>query len=1108
MRNHLVSLSYYFFSTPEKAAGQLTGTDEFGQSGTINHFVKAVFSLSAFRPATLQKFESMNMRKPFQLLMMLLVLGFSVNAQVTTSSVSGYVRKNGGEALAGSTITLVHTPSGTRYQTSSGKDGRYNLVNLIPGGPYTLEVTNVGFGNYTESNINLPLGENTRLDAALSATATVLSDVVVLSTSTARKKTGASTSIGKQQLSTLPTLSRSIQDFTRLTPQANGNSFGGMNNRFNNITIDGAVNNDVFGLAGSGTPGGQAGTTPISLDAIQEIQVVLAPYDVSYGNFTGGGVNAVTRSGTNKVEGSVYYFMRNQNTVGKDPISRVKSTDFSDKQFGFRLGGPIIKNKLFFFINGEMARRTAPTLFNAGDSNALLTTAEAQQLADTLQQRYNYDVGTYNKFDAATQSDKAFGRIDWNINNKHRLTVRHNYIKAYDDNISRSTTFFRFGNNTYRFNNKQHITVAELRSRFSSKVSNNLILSRHQIRDFRTTYGTLFPSIEIAKGSGTVQLGSERSSAANELDQDIFEITNNLKIFTGKHTFTVGTHNEFFKFRNLFINNYNGRWRFASLNDFYGNFPRQLDVTYSADKTTDPKPSARFTAAQLGFYVQDEIQFNPKFRLTVGIRADLPVINTTPANNPIVDSTFGGQYSTQHIPNKQILWAPRVGFNWDVEGNRNVVVRGGVGVFSGRVPFVWISNQFSNTGLLLKTISQTDNTPTAAPYDVNGGRGFNPNVDQQSTLGTGGSSFEVNLIDKNFKLPQVFRANLGIDKKFPGNYNITLEGIYSKTINNVFYQDVNLTDPVGLVDPAYNNGYDTRIAYAASTNARRKNPLITNAILISNTSRGSSLNLGFTASKTANWLFAQVGYNYNIAKDVNSGASSTALSNWEFVQVVGNPNNPGLTTSNYQMKHRFTGVLSFIFNYAKQHKTTLSFFYSGTSGTPFTYLVNGDLNSDGRFGNDLLYVPGDLAEIKFVDRISGSTVLATAAQQAADFMNFVNTDPYLRTRKGKYAERNGATTPWEHVVDMRLAQDFTMDIKGNKHNFQLTFDIFNLTNLLNRFWGRQYFVSNQAYTILSTVNRTSGQFAGKGYNFTPGSPYTMSFGSRWQGQVGIRYTFN
>ncbi len=1056
----------------------------------------------------------MNFKKILPFIIALLAIPFLNQAQVTTSSLSGYVKNDKEEPLSGSTITVVHIPTGTSYKTTSGKNGKYDIVNMTPGGPYSVVISNVGYHNFSQSNINLSLGENSRIDASLQNNATVLSNVIVAATGggalSARRKTGASLSIGKEQIAALPTLSRSILDYTKLTPQANGNSFGGMNNRFNNITIDGAVNNDVFGLSGSGTPGGQASTTPISLDAIQEIQVVLAPYDVSYGNFTGGGINAITRSGTNNFEGSVYYFMRNENTVGKDPISRVKTTAFDDKQYGIRIGGPIIKNKMFFFLSGELARKDAATLFNAGETNSLITVAEGQQILDTMRTKYNYDAGTINPFSAQTQSDKIFARVDWNLSSKHRLTIRHNYIKAYDDNISRSTTFFRYGNNAYRINNKQNITVMELRSRFSKTVSNNLIIGRHQIRDFRSVYGSLFPSIEINKGGGTIQLGSERSSTANELDQDIFEITDNLKIFKGKHTFTIGTHNEFFKFRNLFISSFNGRWRFASLNDFYANAPRQFDVEYSANKAV-ARPDASFKAAQLGFYIQDEIQINPKFMLTAGLRVDVPVISTRPAYNKAVDSTFGGKYSTQNIPNKQLLWAPRVGFNYDVEGDKKLIVRGGVGIFTGRVPFVWISNQFTKTGLLLKTTSQVDNTPTTAPFDVNSGNGFNPNVSQQSSIGTSSafSTYEVNLIDKDFKLPQVMRVNLAVDKKLPGNINLTVETIFSKTINNVFYEDINLNPAVGIVDQAYNNGFDKRIAYGSNNAARRKNGTFTNALLISNTSRGYSLNVGFTLNKTWKNLFTQLAYNYNSASDVNSGASSTALSNWQFVQVVGNPNDPQASISNYQLKHRITGMVSYNIEYFKHFKTSVGFFYNGNSGSPFTYLVNGDLNSDGNFGNDLIYVPKNMSEIKFIDRLNSSgAVVATAAQQSADFDAFITKDKYLTKRRGQYAERNGGTTPWEHVVDARIAQDLFLKVGNRKHDIQITFDVFNFTNLLNKEWGRQYFVNNQAYSILSTVNRTSGPFAGKGYNFTPQDPWSMNFGSRFQGQFGIRYSFN
>lgn len=1044
-------------------------------------------------------------------LILVLIVPLYLMAQVTTSSISGTVSATNGP-LAGATVTATHLPTGTVYRTSTQPKGGYNLVNLTPGGPYKIDVTYVGYSGFTQDSVFLALGENTRIDAPLNASSGALTEVIVSATATAntRRKTGASTNISRQQIAALPTLSRSLQDYTRLTPQANGNSFGGVNNRFNNITIDGAVNNDVFGLAGSGTPGGQAGSTPISLDAIQEIQVVLAPYDITYGNFTGGGVNAVTRSGTNKLEGSAYYFLRNQNTIGSDPISKVKPTNFSDKQYGIRLGGPIIKNKLFFFVNGELARRTSPTLFNAGENGSLLSVDEARALRDTLLNKYNYNAGSYDPFDAQTQSNKLFGRLDWNINPKHHLTVRHNYIKAFDDNISRSPTLFRFGNNAYRFNNNQNITVAELRSRFSSTYSNNLILGLHRIRDFRSTYGSLFPFIEISKGSANngIQLGSERSSVANELDQNIFEVTDNLRIFKGKHTFTIGTHNEFFQFRNLFINNFNGRWTFSSINDFYNNNPRQVQVTYS-NVADDPKPSAKFDAAQLGFYAQDEILINPQLRITAGLRADVPIIGSRPGYNITVDTGYKGRYNTQNIPTRQLLWSPRVGFNYDVAGNRSVIVRGGAGIFTGRVPFVWISNQFSNSGLLLNTINISDN-PTTPENEVNGGKGFLPDPGNQNTVGSAGRTFEVNLIDNKFKFPQVARFNLAADIRLPYGINATLEGMYSKTINNVLYQDINLTPPVGIVDSGYNNGADKRIAFAPSSAARRINPNITNAILISNTNQGYTYNLTAQLSKTWKHVFAQVAYNHNNATEVNSGASSTALSNWEFVQVVGDPNNPPLSLSNYALPHRITAVLSLNFSYAKHLNSSLAFFYAANSGSRFTYLVNGDLNSDGRFANDLLYIPRNTSEINFVDFLNtNGTVRYTAAEQAAAFERYISQDKYLNSRRGTYTERNGSSTPWEHVLDMRFAQDVFVTKGTNKHTLQFTFDLFNLTNLLNRDWGHQYAVTNQAYSILTTVNRTTGTSVGKGYNYSVGqNPWNLTFASRFQGQVGIRYSFN
>ncbi|WP_126971492.1 TonB-dependent receptor [Gynurincola endophyticus] len=1038
----------------------------------------------------------------YHLLTIICVFSFAISglAQVTSSSITGTVKNAAGEIQPGATVKAIHQPTGTVSTVQTDRAGIYNIVNLIPGGPYSVVVTFVGFENIEQNDIRLQLGENLRLDLVFGQTKSAELETVTITGSRVPRKTGAATSIGKEQIASLPTLSRGLSDFTRLTPQANGNSFGGANNRFNNITIDGAVNNDVFGLAGSGTPGGQAGTQPISLDAISELQVVLAPYDVSYGNFTGAGVNAVTRSGTNNFEGSVYYFVRNENTIGRDPVTKAASDEFSIKQYGFRLGGPIIKNKLFFFVNGELGRETTPSLYNIGQSSVASNATEINTLADYVRTTYGYDVGGTGLVNTQRRSDKVFARLDWNINDVHRLTLRHNYIKAYDDIFSRSNTIFRYGNNGYRFNNEQNITVMELKSRFSNQVSNSLIIGLHKIRDFRSTSGALFPQVEIAHNGGTIQLGSDRSSTANALDQDIFEITNNLKLFKGAHTITIGTHNEFYKFSNLFINNLNGRWQYQSLQAFYDNRPNTFATTFS-NIPGEEKPRAAFNAAQLGLYIQDEWRVNNLFSLTYGLRADMPLINTTPADNPAAKTL--GDYSTSNVPNKQILWSPRVGFNYDLRGDKKYVLRGGVGIFTGRVPFVWISNQFSNTGLMLSTISQ--NGGDANPSQVNGGNGFIPDATQQHTaVGNVGNTFEMNLIDKDFKLPQVLRANIAVDMKLPGGINGTLEAMYSQTINNVLYKDINLDySNQGTVNQQYNQGADQRVAYGSTNNDRRINDNITNAIFITNTNKGHTYNLTASLNKSWSWLYLQAAYNYNIAKDINSGTSSTALSNWEFVQVVGDPNIPSLAYSSHMLRHRITGVATFNLEWSEATKTTISFFYQGNSGQRFTYLTNADLNSDGRTGNDLLYVPANASEIKFNTYTTGG-VTYTPQQQSDAFFAYIDGDKYLSSRKGKYAERNGAELPWQHVVDMRIARDYFFKIAGKKHSVQLTLDIFNVTNLINKEWGRQYFVSNQAATVLGT----SGSGAGAGYTFNPNyNLRSMNFGSRWQGQFGVRYSF-
>ncbi|MVZ65103.1 hypothetical protein GQF61_04510 [Sphingobacterium sp. DK4209] len=1026
----------------------------------------------------------------------------TIQAQVTTSSMTGVVTQTNGSTTSGATIKATHLPSGTNYSGSANDAGRFNLANMRVGGPYRIEVTYVGQDPVVYENIYLQLGQPFVLNPIFGDSATNIDEVVVTGRRGANdQKTGASTVIGKQQLESLPTLSRSLQDFTRLTPQATGsNSFGGANNRFNNITIDGAVNNDVFGLASSGTPGGQASTQPISLDAIQEIQVVLAPYDVTQGNFTGGGVNAVTRSGTNRFEGSAYMFFRNENTIGKSVLTGERSSKFSDNQYGFRLGGPIVKDKLFFFVNGEIGRRTSPLAGNAGEPGSAIQVATAESIAKYTLDKFGYDVGSIGPQDVQTQNSKIFTKVDWNINEKHSLAVRYNYIDAYDDNISRSGTFFRFGNNAYKFSNKQHVAVAELRSNFSNRFSNNLIVGYSAIRDNRDIAGGLFPQITINNVDGiaanSAELGSQRSSVANELDQDIFEFTNNFKWYVGKNTFTFGTHNEFFSFRNLFINNLNGRWDFNSVEDYLNNKPNRVRATYSLIDGNS-RPSAEFSAAQLGFYAQGESEVIQNLKLTYGIRVDVPVISDKPLRNTKIETSFPG-YRTDNTPSGKLLWAPRLGFNYDVQGDRSIIIRGGAGVFTGRVPFVWLSNQFSNSGLLFGTV---DARGTA----INGGKGFDPNVDNQKNMGTGSTRAEVNLVNEDFKIPQVARFNLAGDFKLPYGIEATLEGIYSKTMNNIVYSDINISGSQASIDASLTGGADKRPFYAGQ---RVNSGDFTNVILMDNTNKGYTYSLTAQLKKQfGNGFSAMVAYTNGGAESVNDGASSTALSNWEYVQIVNNANDPSLATSNFAIKHRVIGSLGYTVEYGrnKQFATGFSLFYAGNSGSPFTYLYNGDLNGDGAFANDLLYVPSSMNEIKLVDiKDRSGNVTATPQQQWDALDAYIKGDEYLSSRRGQYVERNGSFLPWQHQFDLRITQDLGVLANANKHKLQLTFDIFNVGNMLNKKWGRNYFVGNQALTLVSYTN--------SGYTFSAPKenlPYTVSdLSSRWQGQIGIRYIFN
>jgi hypothetical protein len=1052
---------------------------------------------------------------------------------VTTAAMNGIVTDMASEPLLGASVVAVHTPTGTQYGTVTGPNGRFNFQNMRVGGPYTVTVSYVGFEQAQETGISLALGENRNLVFILTEENVTLSEVVVTGRADQvmnQGRTGAETNVTREQLQSLPTINRSLQDFTRLTPQAStdgaGTSFAGTSGRFNNISIDGAVNNDVFGLGGTGgTPGGQTGTQPISLDAIDQIQVVIAPYDVRQGSFTGGGINAVTRSGTNDFSGSAYFFGRNENFAGRTPTfglgnaERTRLNEFVDYQTGFRLGGPIVKNKLFFFINGEITRRQEPVLFTPGTPTTTITLEEVQRV-DRVLREMGYDPGGFGEFINTNKSNKLFARLDYNISNNHHLTLRHNYVRGVSSEVSRGQNSFTFANGGIFFPSTTNSTVAELKSNIGNQFSNNLILNYTTIRDDRDPMGEPFPRISIDLGSRrTINAGSENFSVANRLFQDIISLTDNFTGFYGRHAVTLGTHNEFFKFENLFIRDNYGTYNFRAgsgpgaptgLENFenWRNVrPSNYSLSYSLVPGA-PQFAPTFRAMQLGFYLQDEFTVTNQFKLTGGLRADIPVFLDRPTANPAFNNNPNfAQYdvATDQVPRSRILWSPRLGFNWDVTGERTTQLRGGVGVFTGRVPFVWISNQYNNTGIEFARFASSN-----LPADFR----FRPDPFNQPTaadFGLPAATSEINVTARNFRFPQTFRANVAVDQRLFWGLIGTLEGIYSKVLSNINYRDLNLAPATTTLQ-----GADNRPLYPGTGTARTSiDPSYTNVILLENTSRGYAYNLTAQLQRPfENGFNANIAYTFGESKDVNPTTSSQAISNWRFTPNVRGANNPELAYANFDIRHRIIGSISYRKEYLKNLATTISVFYTGRSGAGISYIYRNDINREDLFSNtanDLIYVPANASEIVFVPnpRTQGQDPVSPE-QQWQEFNAFIESDDYLRSRRGQYAERNAGRTPFQHQFDMRIIQDVFANIGAKRHTLQVTLDVFNIGNLINASWGRQYFNNFNNYQLLNFVGFQQGTNIPT-FRFDPvpnNLPYNINqISSRWQAQLGLRYIF-
>ncbi|MEN3038606.1 MAG: TonB-dependent receptor [Candidatus Kryptonium sp.] len=1047
----------------------------------------------------------------------LLTVSFLLGQGVTTASISGIVTTQAGEPLPGANIVAVHEPSGTVYGSISRIDGRYNLVGLRVGGPYTITVSYVGYAQQRIENVILALGQNLELNFRLAEQAVQLGEVEVIGERAGiinAARTGPATNVLRQQIEVLPTISRSFQDYYKLSPYFVGYSAAGRNNRYNNIQIDGANYNDLFGLGGTGAPAGQANVTPISLEAIEEFQIVIAPYDVRQSGFTGGGVNVITRSGTNRFSGSAFYYGRNQNFIGRSPDTlRRKYPDFTDYQAGFRIGGPILRNRIFFFVNGELTRYSSPLnrvlgAPSIGTNIFTLSPDSVRVFREALKSRYGYETGSFEALKFQRHSNKLFVKLDFNLAQNHRLTIRHSYLDAFDDNApstsgipSPQVATIYAENTRYAIRNRTNSTVLQLRSLFGNNIANEFIVGYTYIHDDPEYYGQAFPYVSVrttdAQGrTYNLAAGSEKFRMANELKQRSIEITNNLTFFVGGgHAITVGTHNEIFSFSNLFIRDFFGAYHWNSLADFLaGRKAAQYELTYS-NIPGNPQPVAKWKAIKYGVYVQDEWTVRPGLRLTYGLRLDVPTFPDKPAYNYKVDSTFkplGYDISTDKVPKYQLMWGPRFGINWDVLGDKTLQLRGGVGLFTGRVPYVWISNQYSNTGVEFGRLFLTGaSVPDFVPDPYNPPKG-----------GTPVATTEINVTSPNYKLPQVWRASIGIDKTLFFGFIGSIEAQYTKTVNDILYQDINLIQQGYLADgrPIYGRwNYVTR-----RWDIQRRNTGFTHVILLTNTTKGYAYNIVFQLERPAirDGFYAKFAYNYGVSRDLNSGTASIALSQWRFNHVI-DPNNPSLAFSSFDYRHRILTALSYRQEIFAGIAVTLGLFYNGLSGQPYSWVYSGDVNGDGQVENDLVYIPKNREDVILVDAAGNNLPYTNVAY---DQLNaFIESDPYLSKNRGKFAERMAARGPWSHQVDARLAIEIPT-IYGQK--LEITFDVLNLTNLLNKDWGLVKAVTFQRAFLLTfhSLDPTTGKPRFR-WTGTPVRELPLDLASRWQAQIGIKYTF-
>ena len=1023
----------------------------------------------------------------------------------TTSSLSGNITDSKGVPLAGANIVAVHVTSGTQYATIADNAGNYRIQNMRVGGPYSVTVSFIGYSSSTYTDITLKLGETYVQNGQLKESTTTLNEVIVTAglknSILSSERSGTQTNVSSRDLATLPTVSRSILDFSKYTPQSQGNSFSGRDGRFNTITVDGAAFNNNFGLSSNPLPGGNA--QPIAMDAIEEVSVRLAPYDVTVSQFTGASINAVTRSGDNTFKASVYTYQRPKSFTGnKVDGNLVAGANSSNLQnYGFRVGGPLIKNKLFFFLSGEYEQQSVPGVtwepstdgIAVPDQNISRTTqADLLRVKNYLISTYNYDPGKYENFDPFHNKDhKILARIDWNISQKHKFTLRYNDVVGTSDqqtnpnsgppnnarNSGRiSSQSIAFSNSFYGFKNTVRSITGELNSNFTPTISNKLLASYTYIQDTRTSPSSPFPFVDIWQGGDQyMSFGYELFTYNNNVVNKTLSITDNVTINLNNHTLTAGASFDRLFFLNSYIREGTSYYRYNSVDDFInGADPIGFGVTYGYNGVDAPGAKATFGLGAL--YVQDEWKVIPDLKITYGVRLESPFYLNKLVDNPAISAlTFadGEKMDVGTWPKSKMIVSPRFGFNWDVKGDRSLQVRGGSGLFTGLLPFVWFTNQPTNSGVIqVPEIGWGPGNPNLVGLkfdpDFKSVIASNPSLFPQSpgNLPNGSSLAQV---AKNFKFPQIWRSNLAFDVELPWNTVFTGEAIYSKDINAITQFNINEAPPTGTMA-----GPDNRPFWTSSTVAKI-NPSVSNAMELRNTKEGYQYSL--TAQLTKNFskrLSGMIAYTYTMAKDVTSNPGSSAYSAFSSNTAVGSLNNPGLSYSDFATPNKIVGDISYRIEYAKMFATTFSLVYQGYQQGRWSYTYSNDLNGDG-VASDLMYIPSKATDINFADANGMS-----AADQQNAFWNYVQSNKYLRSHEGSYAQRFGEVKPWIHRFDAKILQDiFTNFGSDHKYTLQLSIDILNVGNFINNKWGAFTFNPLASYdnvrplTVVTRGNATT-----------------------------------